>query len=214
MQDETFIQLPKFLINVPDLRGKCIYEFGVHKGESLITTLNLFAANKIKFFKAYGFDSFKGLPLEKNDDFNHKTWYRGRFDLTKYYGGHPKKAAAAIKSKIVNKAKISPNKLDLFAGWFKNLQVSKEMNLASFVNIDCDQYTSTMQVFKFLFENNLIDTNTIIRFDDWGGTPEFKGGESKALVDSCKKYNYKFKILHKHIMYGAHVKVLAKLEKQ
>ena len=36
---------------------------------------------------------------------------------------------------------------------------------------------------------NDIVKNTIISYEDWGGTVEFEGGESKAHMEICKEYS-------------------------
>ena len=61
----------------------------------------------------------------------------------------------------------------------------------SFINIDCDLYSSTKTVLEYL--NQQIVKNTIIRFDDLlpsplSPYPNWMEGEWKALSEWVKKY--------------------------
>ena len=83
------------------------------------------------------------------------------------------------------------------------------MGIAALVNLDCDQYTSTLQALDFLFRNHLIAQNTVIRYDDWNCGliynndinfiprkklplscfEEYKSGQSRAHWEVFQRYN-------------------------
>ena len=184
-------------------------EFGVYTGGSLETIIN--STNK-KAFSYLGFDSFEGLPQERNDRYNHKAWKKGDFNASKKLSKTPDEIASSLQRKYRNMTK--KDNVYIQKTWFCDIIFNPEiMKKAIFVNIDCDTYTSTCESLDFLFKNDLVDEHTIFRFDDWGGTPEFLGGESKGLVDKCKEYNFKWEILMKKNYGGPHAKTVVKVAK-
>jgi len=64
---------------------------------------------------------------------------------------------------------------------------------AFWVDIDVDLYISTIQILDFMFQNKLIVPETLVSFDDWAGTEEYKGGESLAWKEMCEKYSVSVK---------------------
>jgi hypothetical protein len=59
---------------------------------------------------------------------------------------------------------------------------------ALFIDIDADLYVSTKQLLEFMTRNHLIVPGTILYYDDWGGIPEYTGGESLAHKEWVEKY--------------------------
>ena len=66
-------------------------------------------------------------------------------------------------------------KFNMIKGFYeeslKDNRIIEEYNFKKpiFINIDCDIYTSTLQVLDFIFRNKLYENGkTIIRYDDWG----------------------------------------------
>ena len=66
------------------------------------------------------------------------------------------------------------------------------MKQASYINIDVDIYSSTMEVLQFCLDNNIIGPGTIIRYDDWTSGPEWVTGNSLAHREIRQKYNIAF----------------------
>ena len=58
--------------------------------------------------------------------------------------------------------------------------------------IDVDLHCSTQTVLNWMLDNNLIAKGTIIYFDDWGSTEEYKGGESMAWKEACEKFGIEY----------------------
>ena len=75
-----------------------------------------------------------------------------------------------------------------------------DIKLPLLINIDCDIYTSTLEVLGFIFKHKLyIKGKTIIRYDDWANNNnEYYTGQSKAHQEMIQKYNINIKLLLKH----------------
>lgn len=170
------------------LKGKSLLEFGVYGGNSLATFSNLydqFGLEKVFF----GFDSFQGLPKEILDDNNPDYWSEGAFA-----GGH-------LQHQVKNRLPFANIKV----GWFED--TLNDETLAEVKNhqvglwhIDCDIYTSTIQVLDWIVKNDLLVDGALFVYDDWGGhyskgVGEYECGEGKAHKEICKKYNLNFEFV-------------------
>lgn len=163
--------------------GDC-YEFGVYNGRSFFEMLAAFARNNIRVHKYYGFDSFAGLPKEKNGLAIPPEWKEGQLNSGTSY------------AEICEIAKSYDN-VQIVKGFFSDVLTSsffnsQKLQKAMFVNIDCDLYISAFQALDALFSYGVIVPNTVIHYDDWGGTVEYAGGESKAHADIATKHGVAF----------------------
>lgn len=173
--------------NVSFLNGKSLLEFGVFSGYTLRYFSNLYDHfNMDKIF--FGFDSFSGLPKEESDLNNPDYWNEGAF--TGY-------------------SKVYINQLLPFVnvkeGWFKDTLndetlVEVKKHQIGLVHIDCDIYTSTMDVLEWLVKNDLLIEGMLIMYDDWGGhykkgVGEYECGEGKAHKEICEKYRLEFELV-------------------
>lgn len=170
------------------LQNKLFLEFGVHKGESLLEFYKLYKNYGINrdFF---GFDSFVGLPEEKND--LNSPWKTGKFSCNGY-----------INPDLLNKSDIN-----IIGGWFD--QTLNDSLLEKFNNkkigilhMDCDIYTSTVEVWEFVLKHDLLCDGSIIIYDDWGSylmnnKNEYENGQSKAHRDIQQKYNINTRLIDK-----------------
>lgn len=151
----------------------------------------------------FGFDSFEGLPEEKNDPYSHKDWFPGAFSARELF-------KTTNREEIIKRVfeVIGPWDFDivLIPGFYDkvledNLVERYEMKPVSYIDIDCDIYTSTYLALDFMFRNRLVRKNTLIGYDDWGGTletaKETMGGESRAHKEIEEKYNVNFRLLYK-----------------
>lgn len=170
------------------LQNKSLLEFGVYKGTSLSNFSSIYdSLNLKKLF--YGFDSFKGLPEEKIDLNNPYYWHEGAF------------AEYGLENLIRNNLPF----VNLKVGWFEDTLNDETLNEiknneVGFIHIDCDIYTSTIQILEWLIKNNLLVSGTIIMYDDWGGhldkhVGEYECGQGKAHKEICKKYNLNFNFI-------------------
>lgn len=79
--DETIIENCLKNINMDNYD---IYEFGTYKGQSIAGIFEYIEYHNINFNNFIGFDSLKGIPLEKIDKNNNPSWTKGRFQYQKY----------------------------------------------------------------------------------------------------------------------------------
>lgn len=176
------------LNNKDFLQNKLFLEFGVHKGESLLEFYKLYKNYGVNrdFF---GFDSFVGLPEEKND--LNSPWKTGKFSCN-----------GNINPDLLNKSDVN-----IIDGWFN--QTLNDSLLEKFNNkkigilhMDCDIYTSTIEVWEFVLKHDLLCDGSIIIYDDWGSylmnnKNEYENGQSKAHRDIQEKYNIKTRLIDK-----------------
>ena len=142
-------------------------EFGVFNGSS-INILSKLKPNKI----FHGFDTFTGLP--EDWDLGNKKIKAGHFYL--------EKMPSVEKNVILHKGLFE----DTIPKWQKQYKEK-----ISFINIDCDLYSSTKTVLEHL--NSQIVKDTIIRFDDLLPSPirpypKWLEGEWKALSEWVGKF--------------------------
>lgn len=142
-------------------------EFGVYNGSS-INILSKLRPNKI----FHGFDTFTGLP--EDWDLGDKKIKAGHFYL--------EKMPSVEKNVILHKGLFE----DTIPKWQKQYREK-----ISFINIDCDLYSSTKTVLEHL--NSQIVKDTIIRFDDLLPSPirpypKWLEGEWKALSEWVGKF--------------------------
>ena len=152
-------------------------EFGVFRGESFILTLE--AASKVlkgergsrRFFAC---DSFAGLPaVDPNKDSG--IFQQGDFSAEEH----------RFRRNIAKASRGWP--IVVVPGFFSesltdSLRVQHEMTHAAFAVIDCDIYTSTVDVLRFL--TPLLHTGSVLYFDDWYyAGRDFSQGEPGACAE-------------------------------
>jgi len=147
--------------NVPDRPGLWL-EFGVGDG----TTLG-FIADLREDRTVYGFDSFEGLPEE---------WRMSDVRL------YPKKK--------YSRNGISPifhqKNIQIVPGYFNESLpkfLDKHKEKCSFVHIDCDLYSSTLDVLENLVRARRIVSGTTILFDEFHNYQYFEDDEFKAFKE-------------------------------
>ncbi|KKL84973.1 hypothetical protein LCGC14_1959350 [marine sediment metagenome] len=175
------------------LAGFDIYQFGIRQGGSFKLIWDLLVAAKLNPNKVWGFDSFEGLPESEAD------WTKGIYNAQEIL-------KLSNTTEVVNHilSTITPEqrkRSELIVGFYKdvltsNLVVGKNMKPAIWIDIDVDLYSSAKEVLNFMASNKLIKKGTIIGYDDWGGTEEFKGGESLAHLEFCEEWKVTCKKIH------------------
>jgi predicted O-methyltransferase YrrM len=148
--------------------GGLIMEFGTATGQSLDIIVD---AVKSIGQKAYGFDSFEGLP---------ERWMDG------YEAGH---FACAVPTRFLNQ----PHS-DLVIGLFQDTLepfLETHPGHASFIHIDCDIYSSTKYVLTTL--NDRIVPGTVIQFDEIHNYSNWEDHEHKALMEFVSENKRKYK---------------------
>jgi len=163
------------------------FEFGCYDGDTLIDFFNalksFFKGNFPEYWKMFAFDSFEGLP---------KT-YRNE-DLHPYAGeGSYKSQGMEYVYRRLSEVGCGDERLQLYKGFFETILTEKLCNdfiekgiKASFVNIDCDYYSSTMTTLNWI--EPLLHDGSIVYFDDiyfYNCNPQ--KGELKAISDFNSK---------------------------
>lgn len=184
-------------------------EFGVHKGASLRMFRYWYSEYNVINVDFIGFDSCEGLPDEdiSVDPLRSRDWFAGEFkhDLKDY----------------------EVSDFQLVRGWFKDtlnddilpLLRSKPIGL---IHIDCDMYSSTMDVLEFMFSHQLIRPGCLLVYDDWGGYAdhyhknaieiyheyhEYESGEGRAHAEIMDKYGVEAEFLCKYVVRDPHYQV-------
>lgn len=177
-----------------------IYEFGVYSGESVWDIKNIYDCNNIPIRKFFCFDSFVGLPEETAEPIAQDCWCKGGFNACeKFNAKNVDECIQKTDNKIRQQANFDKTDLIFIPGFYENsltddIVVKYDMKPAAFVDMDADIYSSTYTALDFMFRNGLIVTNTLIAYDDWGGSPGWQmctDGESRAHKEICQKYDVK-----------------------
>lgn len=155
------------------LRGDYL-EFGVYQGGSFILAARLAAKYGLSAMRYFAFDSFQGLPEGEG-----KRFAAGEFACSEEYF-----------MRIIARAGVPMDKVVKVKGWYRDSltdDVKKKYALerAAVIHIDCDLYSSTKDVLRFI--EDMVQAGTVIIFDDWSAfrnedCPE-EFGEPKAFKE-------------------------------
>lgn len=159
------------------------YEFGIFNGYTFLFAQKLFQElnqDKVRFF---GFDSFKGLPkINCIDKTNYFAYHEGELFFPK---------ERVIKN--LNQMGVDWNKTFLIEGFFnesltEDLKKKYNMKKISVALIDCDLYSSTVEVLDFI--KDIIMDGTILIFDEYDSIVfrhDMSRGERKAFEEFLEK---------------------------
>jgi hypothetical protein len=164
--DSKYMVLNHALSKLPPGKDGLYCEFGVYRGG----TIN-HVARQIKS-KIYGFDSFQGLPEAWRDALPASTF--------------------TLKA---NLPKVE-NNVELIAGWFDATLpgfVEKHPGPLMFLHVDCDLYSSTKTIFKFL--GNRLGSGSVIVFDEYFNYPGWQQHEHLAFEEFIKETGHRFEYL-------------------
>lgn len=151
-------------------------EFGVYKGDTFLEAISaarLFGQSEMRFM---AFDSFSGLPEIKEYD-EGKIFEQGQFSF-----GQEDFLAN------LRKERVELERVDVYPGWFEQSLPSLELGgKFSFVYVDCDLYSSTVPVLKFL-EDKLLQ-GALLVFDDWYCFDSPRKGVRRAVQEWLQNNN-------------------------
>lgn len=157
------------------------YEFGVFKGYAFWYAQKAAQRLGIDTMRFFGFDSFAGLPdIEGPDQTKNDIFYKGQY--------------ACSKDKVVKN--LQAQGFDWSRGWLiegffedsltQEVKQQHGMGKAAIALIDCDIYSSTVEVLNFL--EDLVMPNTILIFDDWKCFDYFDGNQDKGQRKAFKEF--------------------------
>lgn len=156
-------RLLEFSVDQAEIRPGLFLEFGVHEGESIRVI-----ANKLNE-TIHGFDSFEGLPEAWKADSP-----KGAFDRK------------GLLPEV-------PDNVKLHKGWFEDTLpgfLKDNPGPISFLNIDCDLYSSTRFVLDQLSDRLM--PGTVIHFDEYFNLPGWEQFEYKAWQETVAKLHIKY----------------------
>ena len=142
-----------------------IAEFGVWKGE----TINYIAEHVEE--QVYGFDSFQGLPEKWRDGFE-----QGAFRMEE---------PPDVRDNV-----------NLLQGWFSETLpqfLDSHEGKISFVHVDCDLYSSTIEVLNQLARR--FQDGSIIVFDEYFNYPNWEQGEFRAFNEFISATKFRFEYI-------------------
>lgn len=146
-----------------------ILEFGVASGNTLSIIANAAGSGR----EVHGFDSFEGLPGD--------------------WGGHVERKGAFARNGDLPSV---PSNARLHVGWFNQTLgpfLAENEGPAAFVHIDCDIYSSTVDILEGL-RPRLVE-GTVILFDEYFNYPGWRNHEYKAwqefVAETGIEYDYK-----------------------
>lgn len=144
-----------------------VLEFGVYNGNSINCISSLLEQ------KVFGFDCWSGLPEKW------RSLEKGTFSTE--------------RPTVNENVKLLDG---LFCDSIPKFLEQTEDKVVSVVHVDCDLYSSTMDIFANL--HRYFVEGTIIAFDEfalWKGFEENCSSEFLALVDASKKYKFKYEYI-------------------
>ncbi len=145
-----------------------VLEFGVYHGKSIRTI-----AYGFPLYQVHGFDSFEGLPEEWSS-----TTLAGSYSV---HGHLPRDL---------------PKNVQLHVGLFKDTLpgfLESHPGPIRFMNIDCDIYSSTKDIFDLTWPR--IVPGTVIVFDEYLMYPRWERHEFRAFQEAVTSHGWSFEYL-------------------
>ena len=135
------------------------YEFGVFRGYTLWRAQQSAKQLGIRDPRFWGFDSFQGLPAVTGTDAEDGIFFEGQFACSR----------EEVLSQLSARG-ADMNRITLIKGYFSESLTPRTRQIHAFrpagvVLIDCDLYSSTVEVLAWLAD--LLQENSILLFDDW-----------------------------------------------
>jgi len=191
-------------------KNHSVLEWGTAAGSTLSAILNVLISRNQIPSQVIAFDSFLGLPMEEEGVPKSKDWFPGAFNLLYENQNNnevQQKANTFSEALIILRDRFRQYEkhnifVQLVEGFYNdtlNKNTLEQFNIkpAMLIHIDCDLYISAKQALEFCAQNNLFGENCLVEYNDWGGTRENLGGESKAHYEIVDKYGLKFETIRK-----------------
>jgi O-methyltransferase len=146
-------------------------EFGVYRGTSFISAYKHALACGLSTMRFFAYDSFEGLPNGEGAVFR-----QGDFA-----------APEALFRRMIGRAGVDLSRCVITRGFYSDTLTSGHkrrhaLRRAAIVHVDCDLYTSTRDVLRYV--EDLLVPGSIVIFDDWYAfrNPETEG-EGRAFSE-------------------------------
>jgi len=138
------------------------YEFGIFKGYAFWWAQQVAGKHVVTDdTKFYGFDSFEGLPHVEGVD---------RTDSDDFYKGQYRCSLTDVKAALDKAGGVDWDRTVLTKGYFNEsltdeLRDQHQMKPVAIALIDCDLYSSTLDVMRFI--EPMVMDGSILIMDDW-----------------------------------------------
>jgi O-methyltransferase len=158
-------------------------EFGVYDGWSMTAAYHLAEKHGLSHMRFLGFDSFEGLPAMIDID---------KFPFQQFDRGELRCDQATVERNLRRNG-VDMSRVSLTKGWYSdtlNAPTRERLALtqAAVVWIDCDLYSSTVQVLNFVAP--VLQEGTVLVMDDWflfRAHPE--RGERRAFTEWLERHS-------------------------
>jgi len=151
--------------------GGLVCEFGVGGGRSMRMTQEILPLD----VSIHGFDTFTGLP---------QAW--GTEPAGAYSTGG---VVPNIDGKVFFHKGLFGDTIRPF------LEEAGDGAYLAYANIDCDLYSSTLDILESLVERRAVVAGTILVFDEYIGHPTWRQDEFRAWRECCKRFGWKYEYL-------------------
>ena len=179
----NYLKVAGILSDNNEVLPQTYFEFGCHSARTFSSAINAVNYLKMKNFKFYALDSFKGLPTTNVSEDG--IFKKGEFSTSK-------NNFIRLVKKYTN---YGPEKYNIIEGYFEDSltkDLKMELPKIGVVFIDVDLYSSTKTVLEFI--KDLLVEGSLVIFDDWYCFPESSNqGQKKAFDNFCQENNLVFK---------------------
>lgn len=153
-----------------------VLEFGVSRGTSLACMHRVLSQHGITDAPMFGFDSFKGMPLEAASE----GWLPGAYRST----------LSATKRNLELHG-VDLNQVTLIKGWFRDTLTEETrkrcgIERATVIMIDCDTYSASRDALQFC--EPLIKDCAIVILDDWGSDNKGELSQADAFSEFLREH--------------------------
>lgn len=171
-----------------------IFEFGVYNGNYLRRLIKGAIEQGNPFESVWGFDSWQGLPEEAEGLWLNPDWPKSAFSIYKDYDLKTDDDCVRFVCQRIDLflGNLPKPPLNFVSGFFTeslNRKLGKDLtNKASYIHVDVDLYISSAQCLDWIFEYGIAKEGCLFRFDDWGSTPLWSAGNSRAFMEVTNQY--------------------------
>ena len=137
----------------------------------------------------YLLDSFEGLPQsespvdQQSPNVSSGRWKQGTF-----------KALSKEELGALCGMTYDADKIRIIEGWYSSsLQKIPAATKFAMMHVDCDLYSSSIEVLDYAFTHNHVSDGAVIFFDDWNcnrSSPRF--GQRRAWAETVQKHKLEF----------------------
>jgi len=168
------------------LEGSDVLEFGIFRGFNVWFTQAYCRAKGISDLRWFGFDSFFGLPEIAGPDasgaFKEGEFSAYREDVEYYF----------------NRFGVDWSRTVLVDGFFsdtlnENTRARHQVRNCALAIVDCDLYSSTVEVLNFL--EGLLAPSAVLYFDDWDDFRSTDQGEPRAFKEFADRTGSQFSVV-------------------